>query len=298
MVPAYPAAYSQLWRSLMEKHRIDVLGSGMAYVDVGRGDPVVFLHGNPTSSYLWRNVIPHVADLGRCIAPDLIGMGDSDKVAGLDYRFVDHRRYLDAFLDAVGVDDAVTLVVHDWGSALGFDWANRHRDSVAGIAYMEAIVRPVTWDDWPETSRPIFQAMRSSAGDGIVLEKNVFVERILPASIMRQLSDDEMDEYRRPFRNPGEDRRPTLTWPREIPIDGDPDDVAVIVEGYGRWLSSADVPKLFIDADPGAILVGAQREFCRAWPNQAEAKVAGTHFIQEDSPDQIGEALRRWIKSR
>ncbi len=282
----------------MEKHRIDVLGSGMAYVDVGRGDPVVFLHGNPTSSYLWRNVIPHVADLGRCIAPDLIGMGDSDKVAGLDYRFVDHRRYLDAFLDAVGVDDAVTLVVHDWGSALGFDWANRHRDSVAGIAYMEAIVRPVTWDDWPETSRPIFQAMRSSAGDGIVLAKNVFVERILPASIMRQLSDDEMDEYRRPFRNPGEDRRPTLTWPREIPIDGDPDDVAVIVEGYGRWLSSADVPKLFIDANPGAILVGAQREFCRAWPNQTEAKVAGTHFIQEDSPDQIGEALRRWIKSR
>ena len=282
----------------MEKHRIDVLGSGMAYVDVGRGDPVVFLHGNPTSSYLWRNVIPHVADLGRCIAPDLIGMGDSDKVAGLDYRFVDHRRYLDAFLDAVGVDDAVTLVVHDWGSALGFDWANRHRDSVAGIAYMEAIVRPVTWDDWPETSRPIFQAMRSSAGDEIVLEKNVFVERILPASIMRQLSDDEMDEYRRPFRNPGEDRRPTLTWPREIPIDGDPDDVAAIVDGYGRWLSSADVPKLFIDADPGAILVGAQREFCRAWPNQIEAKVVGTHFIQEDSPDQIGEALRRWIKSR
>ena len=282
----------------MEKHRIDVLGSGMAYVDVGSGDPVVFLHGNPTSSYLWRNVIPHVADLGCCIGPDLIGMGDSDKVAGLDYRFVDHRRYLDAFLDAVGVDDAVTLVVHDWGSALGFDWANRHRDSVAGIAYMEAIVRPVTWDDWPETSRPIFQAMRSSAGDGIVLEKNLFVERILPASIMRQLSDDEMDEYRRPFRNPGEDRRPTLTWPREIPIDGDPDDVAVIVEDYGRWLSSADVPKLFIDADPGAILVGAQREFCRAWPNQAEAKVAGTHFIQEDSPDQIGEALRRWIKSR
>jgi haloalkane dehalogenase len=298
MVPAYPAAYPQRWRRAMEKHRIDVLGSGMAYVDVGRGDPVVFLHGNPASSYLWRNVIPHVADLGRCVAPDLIGMGDSDKVAGLDYRFVDHRRYLDAFLDAVGVDDAVTLVVHDWGSALGFDWANRHRDSVAGIAYMEAIVRPVTWDDWPETSRPIFQAMRSSAGDEIVLEKNVFVERILPASIMRQLSDDEMDEYRRPFRNPGEDRRPTLTWPREIPIDGDPDDVAAIVDGYGQWLSSADVSKLFIDADPGAILVGAQREFCRAWPNQIEAKVVGTHFIQEDSPDQIGEALRRWIKSR
>jgi haloalkane dehalogenase len=282
----------------MEKRRVEVLGSEMAYVDVGEGDPIVFLHGNPTSSYLWRNVIPHVADLGRCIAPDLIGMGDSDKVAELDYRFVDHRRYLDAFFDAVGVDDAVTLVVHDWGSALGFDWANRHRDVVAGIAYMEAIVRPVTWDDWPEASRPIFEAMRSPAGDGMVLDKNVFVERILPSSIIRSLSDDEMDEYRRPYRDPGEDRRPTLTWPREIPIDGDPEDVAAIVDDYGRWLSETDIPKLFIDADPGAILVGAQRDFCRSWPNQTETTVAGIHFIQEDSADDIGEALRQWIESR
>ncbi len=282
----------------MEKHRIEVLGSEMAYVDVGEGDPIVFLHGNPTSSYLWRNVIPLVAGLGRCIAPDLIGMGDSDKVPGLDYRFVDHRRYLDAFFDAVGVESEVTLVVHDWGSALGFDWANRHRDRVAGIAYMEAIVRPVTWDDWPEASRPIFEAMRSRAGEGIVLEKNVFVERILPASIIRRLSDDEMNEYRRPFQNSGEDRRPTLTWPREIPIDGSPEDVTAIVDDYGRWLSTSDVPKLFIDADPGAILVGPQREFCRQWPNQTEVKVAGTHFIQEDSPDEIGTALAQWIESR
>ncbi len=282
----------------MEKQRIEVLGSEMAYVDVGEGDPIVFLHGNPTSSYLWRNVIPHVAGLGRCIAPDLIGMGDSDKVPGLDYRFVDHRRYLDAFLEAVGVENAVTLVVHDWGSALGFDWANRHRGSVAGIAYMEAIVRPVTWGDWPEASRSIFEAMRSVAGDEIVLEKNVFVERILPASVIRKLSDDEMDEYRRPFRNPGEDRRPTLTWPREIPIDGAPEDVAAIVDDYGRWLSTSDIPKLFIDADPGAILVGSQREFCRGWPNQTEVRVAGTHFIQEDSPEEIGTALSRWIESR
>jgi len=225
-------------------------------------------------------------------------MGDSDKVPGLDYRFVDHRRYLDAFLKAVGVENAVTLVVHDWGSALGFDWANRHRGSVAGIAYMEAIVRPVTWDDWPEASRPIFEAMRSVAGDEIVLEKNVFVERILPASVMRQLRDDEMGEYRRPFRNPGEDRRPTLTWPREIPIDGAPVDVAAIVDDYGRWLSTSDIPKLFIDADPGAILVGPQREFCRDWPNQTEVRVAGSHFIQEDSPEEIGTALSRWIESR
>jgi haloalkane dehalogenase len=243
-------------------------------------------------------VIPHVADLGRCIAPDLIGMGDSDKVSGLDYRFVDHRRYLDAFLDTIAVNDRVTFVLHDWGSALGFDWANRHRDSVTGIAYMEAIVRRVAWDDWPEASRPIFRAMRSPAGDEIVLERNLFVERILPASIIRKLSDGEMDQYRRPFRQPGEDRRPTLTWPREIPIGGDPDNVAVIVDDYGRWLSASDVPKLFIDADPGAILVGTQRDFCRAWPNQTEVRVEGTHFIQEDSPNEIGEALRRWIQSR
>jgi haloalkane dehalogenase len=282
----------------MEKHRIEVLGSQMAYIDAGEGDPIVFLHGNPTSSYLWRNVIPHVVGLGRCVAPDLIGMGDSDKVPGLEYRFVDHRRYLDAFFDAIGVEDAVTLVVHDWGSALGFDWANRHRDAIAGIAYMEAIVRPVSWNDWPESSRPIFQAMRSTSGEQIVLEKNVFVERILPASIIRELSDEEMGEYRRPFQIPGEDRRPTLTWPREIPIDGDPGDVAAIVDDYGRWLSTSNVPKLFIDAVPGAILVGPQREFCRGWSNQIEVRVTGLHFIQEDSPDEIGAALGQWIESR
>jgi haloalkane dehalogenase len=275
-----------------------VLGKRMTHVEAGAGDPIVFLHGNPTSSYLWRNVMPHLEDQGRCIAPDLIGMGDSDKVPGLDYRFIDHRRHLDAFLGAVGADDDVTLVVHDWGSALGFDWASRHRGSLAGIAYMEAIVRPVGWDDWPEGSRSIFGAMRSAAGDEIVLDKNVFVERILPASIIRRLSDDEMDEYRRPFRNPGEDRRTTLTWPREIPIDGEPEDVVAIVDDYGRWLSTSDVPKLFIDADPGAILVGEQRKFCRVWPNQTEARVRGIHFVQEDSPDEIGAALRRWIESR
>lgn len=282
----------------MEKQRIEVLDSQMAYIDAGEGDPIVFLHGNPTSSYLWRNVIPHVIGLGRCVAPDLIGMGDSDKVPGLEYRFVDHRRYLDAFFDAIGVEEAVTLVVHDWGSALGFDWANRHRDAIAGIAYMEAIVRPVSWNDWPESSRRIFQAMRSGSGEQMVLEKNVFVERILPASIIRELSDEEMGEYRRPFQNPGEDRRPTLTWPREIPFDGDPGDVAAIIDDYGRWLSTSNVPKLFIDAVPGAILVGPQREFCRGWPNQIEVMVSGSHFIQEDSPDEIGAALGQWIENR
>ncbi|MGB5168321.1 MAG: haloalkane dehalogenase [Acidimicrobiia bacterium] len=282
----------------MEKHRVEVLGSEMAYVDVGAGDPIVFLHGNPTSSFLWRNVIPHVADLGRCVAPDLIGMGDSSKVDGMAYRFVDHRTYLDGFLDAVGVRDRVTLVVHDWGSALGFDWANRHRAAVSGIAYMEAIVRPVTWEEWPEPSQRVFQGMRSPAGEEMVLANNVFVERILPASILRTLSEDEMAEYRRPFLNPGEDRRPTLTWPRELPIDGSPEDVVAIVDDYSGWLSTSSLPKLFVNAEPGAILVGQQREFCRRWPNQTEVTVAGIHFIQEDCADDIGLSLRRWMELR
>jgi haloalkane dehalogenase len=280
----------------MEKHRVEVLGTEMAYVEVGEGDPIVFLHGNPTSSFLWRNIIPHVADLGRCIAPDLIGMGDSSKVKGLGYRFIDHRRYLDQFLDVVGVRDRVKLVVHDWGSALGFDWANRHRAAVSGIAYMEAVVRPVTWEEWPEPSRRVFQGMRSPAGEEMVLTNNVFVERILPASILRTLSEGEMAEYRRPFENPGEDRRPTLTWPRELPIDGSPEDVVAIVDDSSRWLSTSSLPKLFVNADPGAILVGEQREFCRTWPNQTEVTVAGIHFIQEDSADEIGLFLRRWME--
>lgn len=280
----------------VEKRRVEVLGSEMTYVESGVGDPVVFLHGNPTSSYLWRNVVPPVTDFGRCVMPDLIGMGDSDKVPGLDYRFVDHRRYLDGFLVAIGVRNRVTLVVHDWGSAIGFDWANRHRDAVRGICYMEAIVRPISWADWPEPSRSVFEAMRSPVGEEIVLEQNTFVERILPASIIRTLTEEEMDEYRRPFLNSGEDRRPTLTWPREIPIDGSPDDVAAIVDAYSRWLATSEVPKLFIDADPGAILVGEQRDFCRTWPNQTETVVPGIHFIQEDSPDAIGSALRSWLE--
>ena len=283
------------------KQRIEVLGHTMAYVDAGTGDSIVLLHGNPTSSYLWRNVVPHLVGLGRCIVPDLIGMGDSDKLpeSGPDsYTFVEHRRYLDALLDVLDVGGRVTLVVHDWGSALGFDWANRHRDQVAGIAYMEAIVRPVTWDEWPQDARQVFQAMRSPAGEAMVLDKNVFVERILPGSILRTLSDAEMAEYRRPFAEPGEGRRPTLTWPRQIPIDGEPADVVAIVADYAAWLSTSMVPKLLVVAEPGAILNGAPLEFCRTWPNQREVTVAGNHFVQEDSPNEIGEAIAAWIRQR
>jgi haloalkane dehalogenase len=279
------------------KKRIDVLGRKMAYVEVGTGDPIVFLHGNPTSSYLWRNVIPHLEGQGRCLAPDLIGMGDSDKLepSGPErYRFVEHRTYLDALLDALGVRERVTLVVHDWGSALGFDWASRHADAVLGIAYMEAIVRPLTWAEWPEAARGIFQAFRSPAGEKLVLEGNVFVERVLPSAILRKLGEQEMTVYRRPFVEPGESRRPTLTWPRQIPIEGEPADVVEIVERYATWLAASGVPKLFVNAEPGSILVGAQREFCRRWPNQTEVTVAGNHFVQEDSPDEIGAAIARW----
>jgi haloalkane dehalogenase len=281
------------------KQRADVLGRSMAYVEAGVGQPIVFLHGNPTSSYLWRNVIPHLAPLGRCIAPDLIGMGDSDKLepSGPDrYRFVEHRRYLDALLDRLDVRAAVTLVVHDWGSALGFDWACRHRDAIQGIAYMEAIVRPVSWSEWPEAARGIFQGMRSDAGEALILEKNVFIERILPLSVLRKLTDAEMTVYRRPYLAPGEGRRPMLTWPRQIPIDGEPADVVAIVNDYAHWLQGSAVPKLFINADPGVILVGAQREFCRTWPNQTEVTVRGSHFIQEDAPDEIGRALAEWYR--
>lgn len=278
----------------------EVLGARMAYVEVGSGDPIVFLHGNPTSSYLWRNVIPHCAGLGRCIAPDLIGMGDSAKLSpsGPDrYTFVEHRRYLDALLDALGVRERVTLVIHDWGSALGFDWANRHREAMRGIAYMEAVVMPVSWADWPKAAKAVFQAFRSPAGEQLILEQNTFIEQVLPTSIARPLSEAEMAVYRRPFAEPGEGRRPTLTFPRQIPIDGEPPEVVKIVADYGAWLSQSQLPKLFINADPGAILRGAPRDFCRSWPNQTEVTVKGIHFIQEDSPDEIGAAVAGWLKT-
>jgi haloalkane dehalogenase len=280
-----------------ERRRVAVLDSEMAYVDTGAGDPIVFLHGNPTSSYLWRNVIPQVEGLARCLAPDLIGMGESGKSPSGSYRFVDHARYLDAWFEALGLTRDVTLVGHDWGSALAFYWAHRHPDRMKGIVYMEAIVSPVTWAEWPDAARAIFQGMRSPAGEEMILEKNVFVERILPASVLRGLTDEEMAVYRRPYLEPGESRRPTLTWPREIPVDGEPADVVDIVRRYGEWLSTSDVPKLFINAEPGAILAGRQRESCRTWPNQREVTVKGIHFVQEDSPSEIGRAIADWYAS-
>jgi len=284
---------------LFDKKRVEVNGKNMAYIDEGSGDPIVFLHGNPTSSYLWRNIIPHLTDQGRCVAPDLIGMGDSDKLdqVGADsYRFVEHREYLDGLLDLLGIEENVVFVIHDWGSALGFDWANRHRESTQGIAYMEAIVTPMSWDDWPEVARRIFQGFRSDAGEEMILQNNLFVERILPGSIIRDLTDEEMAVYREPFIAPGESRRPTLTWPRQIPLGGEPEDVVGIVNDYAEWLQTADLPKLLINASPGSILTGRQLEFCRSWPNQDEVTVEGIHFIQEDSPDEIGQTVSEFVR--
>ena len=281
-----------------DKRFATVLGHRMAYVETGTGDPIVLLHGNPTSSFLWRNVIPPLAGLGRCIAPDLIGMGDSEKLADSgpgSYRFVEHRRYLDALLEDVGVTDAVTLVIHDWGSALGFDWALRHPDRVKGIVYMEALIGPVTWAAWPEQARSIFSGFRSEAGEELVLQKNYFVERVLPASVLTPLAPEVHDEYRRPFLEPGESRRPTLTWPREIPFDAEPADVHEIVTAYNGWLASSPIPKLFVNAEPGFFSPGIARATA-GWPHQETVTVPGHHFLQEDSGDKIGAAIATWLR--
>ena len=276
------------------KRSISVLDTEMSYVDTGQGEPIVFLHGNPTSSYLWRNIIPHVSDLGRCLAPDLVGMGESGKSPTGAYRFVDHARYLDAWFEALDLTSNVTLVVHDWGSALGFHRATRYPKQVKAIAYMEAITMPMRWEDFGE-AQGMFRGLRSEQGEQMILDKNLFVEAILPRSIIRKLSDEEMAVYRSPFRE-REARLPTLVWPRQIPFEGEPPDVTAIVEDYSKAMSKSPIPKLLIVAQPGAILRGRTLEQCRTWPNQREVTVKGIHFLQEDSPDEIGEALRKFVK--
>jgi haloalkane dehalogenase len=274
------------------KH-LPVLGTQMAYVDVGEGDPIVFLHGNPTPSYLWRNIIPHLLPLGRCLAPDYVGMGNSGVAPNGSYRFVDHQRYLDAWFDALNINKNVILIVHDWGSALGFSWTQRHPERVKAVVYMEAIVRPFrSWDEWPNATRAFFQAQRTPAGEDLILQKNLFIEYLLP---LRNISQEAMEVYRRHYRNPGPTRQPMLAWTRDLPIGGEPEDVVRIVDDYARWLSTSPIPKLFIDANPAGFLIGAQREFCRAWPNQETVTVEGSHFLQEDSPEAVGIATARFV---
>ena len=285
-------------RAYAEKKKITINKKTMSYIDEGEGDAIIFQHGNPTSSYLWRNIMPHLEGQGRLIACDLIGMGDSEKLSdsGKDsYSYFEQRDFLFELIEKLNVGNNVIFVIHDWGSALGFDWSYQNQGRVQGIAYMEAIVRPVSWDEWPENATRVFQGFRSDAGESMVLEKNIFIERVLPSTIMRELTDAEMDEYRRPFLNSGEDRRPTLSWPRQIPIEGEPKEVVEVVKNYSEWLSASDLPKLFINADPGSILIGNQREFCRSWPNQTEVTVKGLHFLQEDSPAEIGKAISSFV---
>lgn len=284
-----------------QKKFADVKGKRIAFIEAGEGDPIVLLHGNPTSSYLWRNIIPHLVDRGRVIAPDLIGQGDSEKLPVSDgpdrYSFLVVYDYLAGLLDKLGCNAGVTFVIHDWGSALGFYWAQKHPQAVKGIAYMEALVAPISWDDWPESARGIFKGFRSDKGEDLILNRNMFIEAVLPTSVLRGLTEAEMAHYREPFEKP-EDRQPTLNWPRQIPIDGEPPAMVELIASYGRWLETTDdLPKLFINADPGAILIGRQREYCRSWPNQQEVTVKGSHFLQEDSPDEIGQAVASWMSS-
>ena len=275
------------------RKRVAVLGTKMAYVDTGAGDPIVFLHGNPTPSYLWRGIIPSLLPYGRCLAPDYVGMGNSGPAPDGKYRFVDHRRYLDAWFEAMGLTQNVILVVHDWGSALGFDWARRHPERVKAIAYMEGIVRPFnSWDEWPAATRAFFQGQRTDRGEDLILRQNLFIEYLLP---LRHIPEEAIEVYRRHYRNPGVSRMPMLAWTRDLPIAGEPADVVAIVEDYARWLSTSPIPKLFIDADPGGFLIGAQREFCRAWPNQETVVVEGAHFLQEEAPDAVARALARFV---
>ena len=284
--------YKKKVQSVMDKH--------IAYVEEGEGDPILLLHGNPTSSYLWRNVIPELAGLGRVIVPDLIGQGDSEKLPAADgpgrYSFQVVYDYLDGLLQAIGANQNITLVVHDWGSALGFYWAQQHQTAVRGIAYMEGIVCPLSWDDWPEAARGIFKGFRSDKGEELVLQRNMFIEQVLPSSVIRDLTEEEMSHYRSWAQQP-DDRQPTLNWPRQIPIEGEPAAMVELVDSYGNWMASNHIPKLFINAEPGSILTGRPREFCRSWLNQTEVMVAGSHFIQEDSPLEIGRAIAQWHKT-
>jgi haloalkane dehalogenase len=281
------------------KKYAEINNKKMAYIDEGNGDTFLFLHGNPTSSYLWRNIAPHVEEMGRVVIPDLIGMGDSEKLDGIDnegYKYHGQYGYLTGLLENLDLGNDIHLIIHDWGSAMGFQFARENPDRVKSITYMEAIVMPLTWEQWPDAATKIFQLFRSDAGEELVLEKNFFVERILLADSATGYTDEEKAEYIRPFLEEGEDRRPTLTWPRQIPLDGEPNAVVEEVRKNAEFHKDSEIPKLFINANPGSILVGEQREFARTWKNQTEITVSGNHFIQEDSSEEIGTALREFTK--
>jgi len=278
----------------------EIKGRYMAYIDEGEGDAILFQHGQPTSSYVWRNVMPHLKGMGRLIACDLIGMGGSDKLdssLGADrYSLESHKNYLFELWDQLDLGDRVLLVLDDWGAVLGLDWARQNSHRVRGIVHMEALAAPLNWSDLPEYAHPLFKALRSPEGERMVLEENIFLEKILPQAVLRQLTEEELNSYRQPFQNDGEDRRAMLSWPRSLPIDGEPADVANIVIENGNWLAQSHIPKLFINGEPGTLTRGRLREIIQHWPNQTEITVQGRKLLQEDSPDEIGMAIAAFAK--
>lgn len=277
-------------------HWVEVPGARMHYVEAGSGEPVVFLHGNPTSAYLWRNVIPHVAAHARCIAPDLVGMGRSDKPAS-GYRFFDHYAWFTAFLERMGLE-RVTLVGHDWGSALALHLLAEEPGRVRALALLEAILAPARWADFPARFRLGFRLMRMPVvGWVIVSVLNGFVEQVLPRAVLRPLSRAEMEHYRAPFPTVAS-RLALRQWPREIPIEGRPGDVALAVAAYNRALQASPVPKLLLHAHPGGIIREREVAWCRAQlPNLETVDVgAGIHYLQEDNPHGIGEAIADWYR--
>ncbi len=283
-----------------DKRSVTVHGKRMAYVDTGGdGDSIVFLHGNITQSYMWRNIIPHVEPLARCIAVDNIGQGDSAKLDDSgpgSYRLREHQRYIDGFLEQVDPGDRVTLMMHDWGVQLGLGWGNRNRHRLKGIAHMQGLMGNLNWDFWNQEVSAVMKRLRTDDGEDLVLNQNLFVEKVLPAMVIRDLPAEVWDEYRRPYRNPGEDRRPSLTWPREIPVEGEPADVLSVIENNNRWLAGSPIPKLYIHVRPETVIKGHVLEHVRSFPHQTEVSVQGLHYVQEDSPHEIGAALADWYR--
>ena len=282
------------------KKYIDVKDKKLAYIDQGKGDAIVFIHGNPASSYLWRNIAPNFIKSHRIIVPDLIGMGDSEKLGGVDnpeYSFNGHYNFLDEFLIKLNLGEKINLVIHDWGCGLGLKFARLHSEIISSITFMEGITVPLKWEQWPEAGTKIFKLFRSEVGEELILDKNIFVERILFADPITPMSDETKEEYLRPFLNPGEDRRPTLTFPRNIPLDGEPNDTYIEINKNAEFHKNSNIPKLFINADPGFLLVGSQRDEVRNWNNLKEVTVKGNHFIQEDSPDEITAHIKDFINN-
>jgi len=277
-----------------ESKFLEVLDSKIHYLDQGEGTPFLFLHGNPTSNYLWRNIIPHVVPLGRIVAPDLIGMGKSGK-PDIDYTFADHYRYMDAFIKELELQNVI-LVIHDWGSALGFNYAMQNPDNVKGIVFMEALYQPSSWKNFPSSAYLIFKLFRNPImGKLMIMNRNFFVEKVLPKFTVRQLTKEEMDHYRQPYPDK-KSRKPLYVWPNQIPIDGKPRETYDVVTQYNKFLQESEIPKLLLWAKPGAIITEQAVEWIKSHFKNLEDNYIGKslHYVQEDQPDAIGKAIKSW----